>query len=152
MKKIWIGISRLFEANPAGIALLLIARRSWNGLTSSVMSLFLRAPSLHLGPGCRVIGGRRVSFGRNIYAERNLWLEAVTSYREQRFHPQITIGDRVCFSDGVHISSIESVMLAVTVFSAAGNTFPTTIMGYMGIVLDVGSGGSQRSVEYHIGG
>ncbi|MGB0107382.1 MAG: hypothetical protein WBP52_02680, partial [Terriglobales bacterium] len=69
MKKIWIGISRLFEANPAGIALLLIARRSWNGLTSSVMSLFLRAPSLHLGPGCRVIGGRRVSFGRNIYAE-----------------------------------------------------------------------------------
>jgi acetyltransferase-like isoleucine patch superfamily enzyme len=32
-------------------------------------------------------------------------------YREQRFHPQITIGDRVCFSDGVHISSIESVMI-----------------------------------------
>jgi len=76
---------------------------------SSVMARSFRAPGLYLGPGCRVLGGRHVSFGEGIYAERNLWLEAVTSYRGQRFHPQIMIGDEVCFSDGVHISSIESV-------------------------------------------
>jgi acetyltransferase-like isoleucine patch superfamily enzyme len=111
MMKIRTGISRLFEANPAGIALLLIAGRSWNRLTSSVMAFLLRAPGLHLGPGSRVIGGRHIIFGRKVYAERNLWLEAVTSYRSQNFHPKIKIGDHVCFSDAVHISSIESIAI-----------------------------------------
>jgi acetyltransferase-like isoleucine patch superfamily enzyme len=104
-------IFRLFRANPAGIASLLIAGRSWNRMTSFVMAFLLQAPGLRLGPGCRVIGGRHISFGRDIYAERNLWLEAVTSYRSQRFHPEIAIGDDVCFSDGVHISSIASIAI-----------------------------------------
>lgn len=105
------GISRRFEANPAGIALPLIARRSWNWLTSSIMASILKAPGLYLGPGCRVLGGRHISFGKNVYAERNLWLEAVTSYQSQRFNPRITIGDHVCFSDGVHISSIANITI-----------------------------------------
>jgi acetyltransferase-like isoleucine patch superfamily enzyme len=111
MNKISTVIFRLFRANPAGIALLLIAGRSWSRMTSSVMALQLKAPGLQLGPGCRIIGGRHISFGRDVYAERNLWLEAVTSYRSQRFHPQIAIGDHVCFSDGVHISSIASIAI-----------------------------------------
>jgi acetyltransferase-like isoleucine patch superfamily enzyme len=111
MNKISTAIFRLFRANPAGIALLLIAGRSWSRMTSSVMAFLLKAPGLQLGPGCRIIGGRHISFGRNIYVERNLWLEAVTSYRSQRFNPEITIGDHVCFSDGVHISSIASIAI-----------------------------------------
>ena len=43
--------------------------------------LFAYSSGLHLGPGFRVLGGRHISFGRNVYANRNLWLEAVTSYR-----------------------------------------------------------------------
>jgi lipopolysaccharide O-acetyltransferase len=104
-------IFRLFKENPAGIALSLFAGRSWSRITSSVMAFQLKAPGLRLGPGCRVIGGRHISFGSNVYAERNLWLEAVTSYRTQRFHPEIAIGDHVCFSDGVHISSIASIAI-----------------------------------------
>jgi acetyltransferase-like isoleucine patch superfamily enzyme len=111
MNKIRSAISRRFEGNPAGIALLLIARRTWNGLTSSIMAFLLRAPGLYLGPGCRIIGGRHISFGRGVYVERNLWLEAVTSYQSQHFDPQIIIGDHVCFSDGVHISSIASISI-----------------------------------------
>ena len=111
MKKTLIAISRLFEANPTGIGLLLIAGRSWNRMTSSVIANLLRAPGLRLGPGCRIIGGRYISIGRDVYAERNLWLEAVTSYRSQRFLPNITIGDHVSFSDGVHISSITSIAI-----------------------------------------
>jgi lipopolysaccharide O-acetyltransferase len=111
MNKIRSAISRRFEGNPAGIALLLIARRSWSGLTSSIMAFLVRAPGLYLGPGCRIIGGRQISFGRGVYVERNLWLEAVTSYQSQHFNPQIIIGDYVCFSDGVHISSIASVSI-----------------------------------------
>jgi lipopolysaccharide O-acetyltransferase len=75
------------------------------------MAFLLKAPGLHLGPGCRVIGGRHISFGKDVYAERNLWLEAVTSYRSQDFLPNITIGDHVSFSDGVHISSITSIAI-----------------------------------------
>ena len=111
MNKIPTVILRLFKENPAGIALLLFAGRSWSRMTSSVMAFQLKAPGLRLGPGCRVIGGRHISFGRSVYAERNLWLEAVTSYRSQSFHPEITIGDHVCFSDGVHISSIASIAI-----------------------------------------
>jgi lipopolysaccharide O-acetyltransferase len=111
MKKTLTSISRLFEANPTGIGLLLIAGRSWNRMKSSVLANLLGAPGLYLGPGCRVIGGRCISFGRNIYAERNLWLQAVTSHQSQRFRPQITIGDYVSFSDGVHISAIGNIVI-----------------------------------------
>jgi lipopolysaccharide O-acetyltransferase len=111
MKKIPIAISRLFEANPAGIALMLIVRHCCSRAVSILMASWLSAPGLRLGPGCRVLGGRQISLGRSIYAERNLWLEAVNSYRAQRFHPQIVIGDEVCFSDGVHISSIASITI-----------------------------------------
>ncbi|HET7891801.1 MAG TPA: DapH/DapD/GlmU-related protein [Candidatus Sulfotelmatobacter sp.] len=75
------------------------------------MARLLGAPALYLGPGCRVLGGRRITFGKNVYAERNLWLEAVTSYRSQQFHPEINIGDSVSFSDGVHISAINSIVI-----------------------------------------
>ena len=111
MNKIPTAIFRLFRANPAGIALLLIVGRSRRRMTSSVMAFLLKAPGLQLGPGCRIIGGHHISFGREVYAGRDLWLEAVTSYRSQRFHPEIAIGDHVCFSDDVHISSIASIAI-----------------------------------------
>jgi acetyltransferase-like isoleucine patch superfamily enzyme len=109
--KIATAILRLLRENPSGIALMLISGRSWRRITSFVMAFLLKAPGLHFGPGCRVIGGRHISFGKDVYAERNLWLEAVTSYRSQDFLPNITIGDHVSFSDGVHISSITSIAI-----------------------------------------
>ena len=108
MKKLSSAIA-VFRANPSGIAAWMIMRRSWSKSKSFVLAALLRAPGLQLGPGCRVIGARHISFGRGVYAERNLWLEAVTCYRSQRFDPNIVIGDHVCFSDSVHISSILSI-------------------------------------------
>ncbi len=111
MKKIIGTVSRLIEANSELIAIAFVARRGWRRVVSSIMASSLRAPGLYLGPGCRVLGGRCISFGARIYAEQNLWLEAVTAYREQRFDPQIVIGDDVCFSNGVHISSISRIAI-----------------------------------------
>lgn len=104
-------VVRIFRANPIAISILLIATRAWRAIASSVMSYSLKAPGLYFGPGCRVIGGRHISFGRQIFANRNLWLEAVTSYQSQQFSPTIAIGDGVSFSDDVHISSIESIVI-----------------------------------------
>jgi len=109
--KIVSDIYKLFEANPPGIALLLIVSRSWFRMTGIIMALFLKAPGLRLGPGCRVIGGRHISLGKKVYLGRNLWLEAVTSWRSQRFGSHIAIGDHVWFSENVHISSIESISI-----------------------------------------
>jgi len=108
-------IARLFKANPSGIALRMIADQIWRRIASRIMAYMLGAPSLYLGPGCRIIGGRNISFGSGIHADRNLWLEAVTSYKSQRFHPTVTIGDHVGFSNGVHISSIESIVIGSNV-------------------------------------
>ncbi len=116
MKKAPAGaVAQLFRANPFAIALLLIAQRAWRGVVSSAMAYSFEAPGLQLGPGCRVIGGRHISFGRGVFANRNLWLEAVTSYQSQRFSPSITIGDCVTFSDGVHITSIERIVIGSNV-------------------------------------
>lgn len=111
MNKTVTAISKLFRANPVGIALLIVAARSWRRIASSAMAFSLKAPGLHLGSGCRVIGARHISFGKNVFGGRDLWVEAVTSYQSQEFHPQIAIGDHVCFSDGVHISSISSISI-----------------------------------------
>ena len=111
MNRILTAISKLFGANSPGIALIFILHRVWRRSASAGMTRLLGAPGLYLGSGCRVLGSRCISFGRNVYAERNLWLEAVASYSSQRFQPQITIGDYVSFSDGVHISAITSIVI-----------------------------------------
>jgi lipopolysaccharide O-acetyltransferase len=71
----------------------------------------LRAPGIHLGPGCVIRGARNISFGRGVFATRNLWLEAVLHYLDQSFAPVIKIGDGVAFSDGVHITAIEHICI-----------------------------------------
>jgi len=66
---------------------------------------------MYLGRGSVVHGADRIAFGRNFYVHGNLWLEAVTQYGGQMFEPSIQIGDNVSFSDGVHVTSIESIIL-----------------------------------------
>lgn len=105
------GLFSVFRDNPVGTAVPLVVGRLWHKTKSALMGSFLGAHRLYLGPGCRVIGGKHIAFGRGIFIERNLWLEAVTVYRSQRFDPKITIGDYVCFSDGVHISAILSIAI-----------------------------------------
>jgi acetyltransferase-like isoleucine patch superfamily enzyme len=111
MINIAAGISNLFRGNSFCIAILLLATRSWTRTRSVLIGLSLDAPGLRIGPGCRIIGGKKISFGKGVFAERNLWLEAVTSYHSQQFDPKIAIGDHVCFSDGVHISAISSITI-----------------------------------------
>jgi acetyltransferase-like isoleucine patch superfamily enzyme len=104
-------IRHIFETNPAGIALWLVTSRLWTRLRSSLLAHSLKAPGLHLGPGCRVIGGRYIRFGRGVRSQRDLWLEAVSSYESQSFRPEIYLGNDVRFSDSVHLSAIERIVI-----------------------------------------
>ena len=80
-------------------------------LRSRIISSLLRAPGIYVGPGCALRGTSFIKFGSDIYVHGHLWLEAVVTYQSQRFAPQIYIGDRVSFSEGVHISSIEKIVI-----------------------------------------
>jgi len=78
---------------------------------SMIYAVALNAPSISVGKGSQIIGSRFISFGRGISIYRNLWLEAVVEYRGNRYSPAIQIGDRVGFSNGVHISAIYKISI-----------------------------------------
>jgi acetyltransferase-like isoleucine patch superfamily enzyme len=109
------GIFRAIVATFSAEPFLWAARRLMARAAALVKDLAVRkmlhAPGLHLGPGCVVRGAKCIRLGRNVTATRNLWLEAVVQYRDQRFTPTIEIGDGVAFSDGVHITGIEQIVI-----------------------------------------
>jgi lipopolysaccharide O-acetyltransferase len=93
------------------MALWLLLKRSARTLLSAMLSHVYQAPGIYLGHGSRIRGGRHITFGRGFYAQGNLWLEAISNYREQDFDPHISLGDRVCFSNGVHVSCADRISI-----------------------------------------
>jgi len=69
----------------------------------------LRAEGLRVGPQSRIRGLAHIRMGSNFHAGRGLWLDAVTRYHDQRFSPQIIVGDSVFMSDWIHISATSRV-------------------------------------------
>jgi len=105
------GYRELFSTNPPLWAIWLVACRVSRSLKSRCLARIFRAPGLYLGPGCVVLGSRHIAFGKRVYAEGHLWLEAVTRYGNQLYAPSLEIGDDVVFSDGVHVSCVQRVTI-----------------------------------------
>ena len=80
----------------------------------------LDAPGLHLGAASVIRGARHIRFGRQVRVGGSIWLEAVTDYAGQEFSPEISIGDETSFSDRVHISSIERIVIGRGVLFGSG--------------------------------
>ncbi len=95
--------------DPLPWAIYLLVQRLLHQAKSVLLSFLFKAPQLYLGPRCVVRGLRHIHFGTNFSAHGTLWLEAVATYRNQRFSPQIVIGPHVSVSEGVHITCIERV-------------------------------------------
>jgi acetyltransferase-like isoleucine patch superfamily enzyme len=104
-------IGQRFSADPFLWAGWLLLGRISTKLKSRYFGWLFHAPGLHLGPGCKVRGAKFIHFGSNVYVHGNLWLEAVTCNRDQRFAPRIEIADEVAFSEGVHISCIDRISI-----------------------------------------
>jgi acetyltransferase-like isoleucine patch superfamily enzyme len=113
-------IRRRLLADPLPWALWLIVRRTASKVKSAWLGWIFGARRLYLGPGCRVSGSRFIHFGADVYAQGHLWLEAVSSYNGQRFHPSILIGDHVSFSERVHLSSIDLIQIGRRVLVGSG--------------------------------
>lgn len=97
--------------DPPVWAFWLLASRIIHKVKSKLLAQLFHAPGLYLGRGCVVRGVGHIRFGCNVYAHSNLWLEAVVQYRDQQFTPTIEIGDDVSFSDSVHVTCIQSIIL-----------------------------------------
>jgi acetyltransferase-like isoleucine patch superfamily enzyme len=88
-----------------GPAMLGVRVRSW------LWQRIMEAPGIELQQGCQILGHRHIRIGRNFRAGRLLWLEAVTEFGQQTFAPQLTFGERVSCSDGVHIACTTRVTI-----------------------------------------
>jgi acetyltransferase-like isoleucine patch superfamily enzyme len=71
-------------------------------------------------PDVRIIKNPQyISIGNNFSALTNLRLEAWDVYKEQKFTPEITIGNNVCFNTDVHIGCINKVVIGNNVLLAS---------------------------------
>lgn len=86
-------------------------QRACTSLRSAFAAFALDAPGLHLGARSVIRGRRHISFGRGVHVGGSIWIEAVTRYGADDFEPRIAIGDGSSFSDGVHITCIDSIVI-----------------------------------------
>ena len=69
----------------------------------------LGAPGFRAGRNPRVLGLSQMRIGRDFRAGDDLWLEAVLEFNGRTFEPELIIGDRVNFSDRVHIACLNRI-------------------------------------------
>jgi acetyltransferase-like isoleucine patch superfamily enzyme len=108
------------HADPLLWTLWLSIRRTFTKIKSACLGLLFGAARLYLGPGCRIHGARFVRFGSNLYAQGHLWMEAINTYNDQHFLPDIEIGHHVSFSERVHITCIEKIRIGNGVLVGSG--------------------------------
>jgi lipopolysaccharide O-acetyltransferase len=111
MNRVLRAVERLIRSDGIIFGLyLLVSRISRRGI-SKIYSYILSAPGISVGPGCQISGIKFIRFGKGISIYRNLWLQAVTEYAGVKFNPIIELGDRVKFSNGVHITAINQIII-----------------------------------------
>ena len=72
----------------------------------------------------KIIGGNRISIGNEFYAGPGCRLEAWENYGEQKFAPQIEIGDKVKINSKCHIGAINKIKIGNNVLFGS-NVFIT---------------------------
>jgi lipopolysaccharide O-acetyltransferase len=80
-------------------------------LRNRMLARKLGVRKLVVGPRAHLRGLSFISIGENFYCGEGLWLEAVTRYRDQSFHPRLTIGKDVSVSHWTHIACTNSVVI-----------------------------------------
>lgn len=120
MNRLASAISTAYSSDSKLRATWLLACRAASRVRDWIWSKTLNAPKIHIGARSVIRGSKYMSFGKGIFIHGHLWLEAVSSYAGERFTPKIEIGDFVSVSNGVHISSIEQVVIGKNTLIGSG--------------------------------
>jgi acetyltransferase-like isoleucine patch superfamily enzyme len=86
-----------------------ISTRMSISLRGQILGHKLRTERFRVGPNSFIRGLECMKVGIGFEAGAELWLEAITRYKEQVFTPRIVIGDGVHVSRGVHIAATNYV-------------------------------------------
>lgn len=90
---------------------LLVFFRVLRTIKSKCYGFLLGTRNFDIGGGCTLKGIKYMKFGTGVSIFQGMWLEAVTYHNGNRYVPKISIGDRTCFSNNVHVSCIDSVSI-----------------------------------------
>jgi acetyltransferase-like isoleucine patch superfamily enzyme len=120
MNRLTRAISNAYSSDSKLRATWLLACRAASGLKDWILSKIFDAPQIHIGTGSVFRGSKYMSFGKGIFVNGHLWLEAISHYQGEKFTPKIEIGDFVSLSNGVHISSIEHIVIGKNTLIGSG--------------------------------
>jgi lipopolysaccharide O-acetyltransferase len=105
-------IMRFADDNGWYLLFLEITRRMTATIRGILYSRSLKATGMSIGESPYIRGAKSITIGSRFMAGKNLWLEAIHQYGNNRYAPKIIIGNNVGVSDSVHIAATNSVVLS----------------------------------------
>lgn len=102
-------------------------------LRNRMLAWKLGVRTIAVGPRAHLRGLAFISMGDNFYGGEGLWLEAVSRYGGQNFHPKLKIGKNVSVSHWTHIACTNSVTIGDHVLIGSKVMITDHNHGYLGI-------------------
>jgi lipopolysaccharide O-acetyltransferase len=78
-------------------------------IEGKVSAYYVGWKNAYLGRGSRVIGTRYITVGEGLSVGRYAWIEVVTECGEEKFQPEILLGEGFNASERLHISAINRI-------------------------------------------
>lgn len=100
---------RFFDENGFYLLGTKLINSSFARFRNYTISRKLGVKKIAIGPRAHLRGLSSIEMGEDLSAGEGLWLEALTSYNDQRFLPKIVIGNHVRISHWVHIAATNFV-------------------------------------------
>lgn len=85
--------------------------RQYPRIRGACFRLLFGLPFRRIGRHLTIHGGRAMSIGSCVSVGDGCWIEAVVSYRGQKYSPRLTIGNHVSMSNWTHISCAWQITL-----------------------------------------
>jgi lipopolysaccharide O-acetyltransferase len=96
-------------------------KECWKRLINKVFSLLLilGRTDINIDYSSSIKGLSNIKIGKNLYAGKNLWLEAIVRHGDKEYKPLIVIKDNVAINDFVHIGATNYIEIGNNVLMAS---------------------------------
>lgn len=82
-------------------------------------------------PACQILGHQYISIGCNTFMGKNIILTAFDMRKEQRFHPQIEIGNNCVIGKCMHITAVGNIKIGNNVLTGRNCLITDNSHGYI---------------------